>query len=192
MRKAATVGALRQRRYHGRASHWLCTDWSGYHPSQAQPEKMRSPPGGGKHASKEPGGGRQRPTDRQETRRRAREREREREEKAEVEEEEEEEETTKKPSRSWFRALYRTASPACVWQPRPRVDSRVPPALGAAITVTKKPPFTLPPRPILSAPLRHPPDASARSRETRARSGFYPSYFLKVSPSGRWQRFWEI
>lgn len=91
----------------------------------------------------------------------ARERERkseyEEEEEVGVEEEEEEEETTKKPSRSWFQALYRTVSPVCVWQPRPRVDSRVPPALGAAITVTKKPPFTLPPRPFLRVPSRFSP-----------------------------------
>lgn len=58
MRKAATVGALWERRYRSRASHWSGIDRSGCHPSQAQPEKMRSPPEGGKRASKEPRGGR--------------------------------------------------------------------------------------------------------------------------------------
>jgi len=57
MRKAATVGALRQRRYHDRAPHWTSGDWSGCHPPQAQPEKNLIPSRRRK-ARKEPRGGR--------------------------------------------------------------------------------------------------------------------------------------
>jgi len=57
MRKAATVRALRQRRYHGRVPHWTGTDRSGCHPPQAQPEK-NSIPSRRRKAGKEPRGGR--------------------------------------------------------------------------------------------------------------------------------------
>lgn len=73
-------------------------------------------------------------------------------------EEEVKEKRTKKPDRSWFRAqdgesCMRLATPPGGLTPG---YHRL---LGAAITASKKPPFTLLPQPPPSAPPRNPPDS---------------------------------
>lgn len=75
-----------------------------------------------------------------------------------------EEKRTKKPDRSWFRArdgesYMRLATPPGGLTPGYQRF------LDAAITASKKPPFTLLPQPPPPAPPRNPPDSREDSRD---------------------------
>lgn len=104
----------------------------------------------------------------------------------------EEEKRTKKPDRSWFRArdgescMHLATPPGGLTPGYHRL-------LDAAITASKKPPFTLLPQPPSPVPPRNPSGSRREdSRETRARPWILSLVVFEIGPSARWKPFRKI